>query len=294
MKNFKFKTVSIFSSLGGEKVFSIISQVEEVLTSLGVRVLLNASLKSKTKFKKKLYGNKYILRNAELVIAIGGDGTLLSASRIYGYKGIPVLGINLGTIGFLTDIAPEDLTNSLTNILQGNYIEDNRFLLSASVNGTNLKESIALNEIVIHSDSIAQLMEYDLYIDNKFVYKQRADGLILSTPTGSTAYSLSGNGPIVHPDVKAITLLPMFPHSLNSRPMLVHENSSIKVKIKKNSKCCISFDSHNKFKLKLNDEIRIQRTPKEVTLIHPENHDFFAASREKLGWSLGVSKNYLL
>ena len=126
MKNLKFKTVSIYSSLNGNKVSAIISQVEEVLTSLGIRVLIDASLKNKRLSNKKFYGDKFIIRNAELVIAIGGDGTLLSASRIYGYKGIPVLGINLGTIGFLTDIAPEDLTNSLTNILQGNYIEDNR------------------------------------------------------------------------------------------------------------------------------------------------------------------------
>ena len=290
----KFKTVSIYSSLSSQKVISIISQVEEVLANLGIRVLLSDSLNQKSLNKKKFYGDKYLIRNAELVIAIGGDGTLLSASRLYGFKGIPVLGINLGTIGFLTDIAPEDLTNSLTKILQGKYTEDKRFLLEASVNDRSLVENIALNEIVIHSDSIAQLMEYDLFVDNRFVYRQRADGLILSTPTGSTAYALSGNGPIVHPDVKAITLLPMFPHSLNSRPMLIDENSSITVKVKKNSKCCISFDSHNKFKLKLNDEISITKTSKEITLLHPENHDFFEASREKLGWSLGVPKNYIL
>ena len=157
-----------------------------------------------------------------------------------------------------------------------------------------MKSNIALNEIVIHSDSVAQLMEYDLFINNIFVYRQRADGLIISTPTGSTAYSLSGNGPIVHPEVKAITLLPMFPHSLNSRPMLVDGSSEIKVKILKNSKCCISFDSHNKFKLKVNDEITITKTSDELSLIHPESHNFYEASREKLGWSLGVPKNYLL
>ncbi len=290
----KFKTVTLFSSLDVKKVGSIISQIDEVLVNLGIKVLLSDSLKVIKLEKRKITSDANIIKNSDLIIAIGGDGTLLSASRLYGYKGIPVLGINLGTIGFLTDIAPKDLTASLMDILQGKFIKDKRFFLEAKINGKTISNSIALNEIVIHSDSIAQLMEYDLFIDQKFVYRQRADGLILSTPTGSTAYSLSGNGPIVHPDVKAITLLPMFPHSLNSRPMLVSENSKIQIKIQKSKKCCMSFDSHNKFKLQLNDKIQINKASKELCLIHPKNHDFFEASREKLGWSLGVPKNFLL
>ena len=290
----KFKTVSIYSSLDNKKVHAIISQVDEVLSNLSIRVLLSKSINNNEYKKKKFYSDNFIVNNSDLVIAIGGDGTLLSASRKYGYEGVPILGINLGTIGFLTDIAPKDLTSSLTSILQGKFNRDRRFFLEARINGKDIKNNISLNEIVIHSDSIAQLMEYDLFVDKKFVYRQRADGLILSTPTGSTAYSLSGNGPIVHPGVKAISLLPMFPHSLNSRPMLINENSKIKVKIIKNPKSSISFDSHNKYKLKINDQIEINKTNKELVLIHPTDHDFFAASREKLGWSLGVPKNFPL
>ena len=290
----KFKTVSIYSSLDNKKVHAIISQVDEVLSNLSIRVLLSKSINNNEYKKKKFYSDNFIVNNSDLVIAIGGDGTLLSASRKYGYEGVPILGINLGTIGFLTDIAPKDLTSSLTSILQGKFNRDRRFFLEAKINGKDIKNNISLNEIVIHSDSIAQLMEYDLFVDKKFVYRQRADGLILSTPTGSTAYSLSGNGPIVHPGVKAISLLPMFPHSLNSRPMLINENSKIKVKIIKNPKSSISFDSHNKYKLKINDQIEINKTNKELVLIHPTDHDFFAASREKLGWSLGVPKNFPL
>ena len=290
----KFKTVSIYSSLDNKKVHAIISQVDEVLSNLNIRVLLSKSIYNNEYKKKKFYSDKFIINNSDLVIAIGGDGTLLSASRKYGYEGVPILGINLGTIGFLTDIAPKDLTSSLTSILQGNFKKDRRFFLEAKINGRDIKNNISLNEIVIHSDSIAQLMEYDLFVDNMFVYRQRADGLILSTPTGSTAYSLSGNGPIVHPGVKAISLLPMFPHSLNSRPMLINENSKIKVKIIKNPKSSISFDSHNKYKLKVDDQVEINKTNKELVLIHPRDHDFFAASREKLGWSLGVPKNFPL
>ncbi len=290
----KFKTVSIYSSLDNKKVHAIISQVDEVLSNLSIRVLLSKSINNNKYKKKKFYSDNFIVNNSDLVIAIGGDGTLLSASRKYGYEGVPILGINLGTIGFLTDIAPKDLTSSLTSILQGKFNRDRRFFLEAKINGKDIKNNISLNEIVIHSDSIAQLMEYDLFVDKKFVYRQRADGLILSTPTGSTAYSLSGNGPIVHPGVKAISLLPMFPHSLNSRPMLINENSKIKVKIIKNPKSSISFDSHNKYKLKINDQIEINKTNKELVLIHPTDHDFFAASREKLGWSLGVPKNFPL
>ena len=146
-----------------------------------------------------------------MLIAIGGDGTMLNCSRKVWLKGVSILGINLGKVGFLSDIAPNEMTSRLLEVIKGDYVEDKRFFLEASLEGK--KGIYALNEIVIHSGAIAQLIEFDLYIDDSFVYRQKADGLIINSPTGSTAYSLSGGGPIVHPGLDAITLLPMFPHS---------------------------------------------------------------------------------
>jgi len=210
---------------------------------------------------------------------------MLNCSRKYGSRGVPILGINLGNVGFLTDIAPKEITSRLLEVIKGDFISDERFFLGASVE--KRKESfIALNEVVIHSGAIAQLIEFDLYIDDSFVYRQKADGLIVNSPSGSTAYSLSGGGPIVHPNLDVITLLPMFPHRLNTSPLVVSDQSKIRIKmIEKKNKAVLSMDSHNSVKLREGDVITICKGKPSLTLIHPEGHDFFEACRNKLGWS---------
>lgn len=280
-----FNNIAIYSSVKNKQIAEISKQVEEILKNLN-KIFFHpkSSVTSKTSNSKPISDN-YVIKNADLIIAIGGDGTLLSSARKFGFQGVPVMGINLGSLGFLTDIAPKDITSAINEILSGKYTIDSRFFLEAKVNNER-KLNVALNEIVIHSGSVAQLGEYELYIDNKFVYRQRADGLIISTPTGSTAYSLSGNGPIVHPDSKSITLLPMFPHSLNARPLVIDANKDIKVIVK--DKSFISLDSHNNLKLKPLDEVVIKKSVSELGLIHPKDHDFFSACRNKLGWSLGL------
>ena len=281
----KFKTVAFYASKKGKRELQILEQLEEILLNLNLEVLYPASSLISSTSNTKKYSDSYIVKNADLVMAIGGDGTLLSCSRKFGKEGLPILGINLGNLGFLNDIAPSDLTNSLLEILEGAYLVDKRFFLKSTINGKTQKE-IALNEIVIHSGSIAQLIEYEVFVDDTFVYRQKADGLIISTQTGSTAYALSGNGPIIHPSVNAICLLPMFPHSLNTRPLIVHED--VKIRVIPNKKSFISYDSHITAKLSRGDEVLINKTDKELNLIHPLNHNFYNACRTKLGWSLGV------
>ena len=285
--NQKFKSITIYSSIRSPKVAQIAFQLEEIIHNLNLRKLLPKSSSIKTNKNTKTYADDYIVKNSDLVVAIGGDGTLLSSARKFGARGIPILGINLGNLGFLTDIAPEDLTTSFQEVINGNYLKDERSFLSAKLNGAK-EHNIALNEVVIHSGSIAKLIEYELFIDNCFVYRQKADGIIISTPTGSTAYSLSGNGPIVHPNVKAITLLPMFPHSLNTRPLLISEESEIMINICNKGKADISLDSHNESKLRKGDSVHLSKAKSKLTLIHPKDHDFFSACRNKLGWSLGI------
>ncbi len=283
----KFKKVGIYSSLEANKVEHIAYQIEEILKNLSVDILIPKSFKSyKTPFGKVLTDN-YISNNADLVIAIGGDGTLLSSARKFGCRGIPILGVNLGTLGFLTDVPPEELTFSIQKILQGKFDKEERFFLESRLNKEKEK-NLALNEIVIHSRKVAQLIEYELFIDGEFVYRQRADGIIVSTPTGSTAYSLSANGPIIHPSVKAICLLPMFPHSLNSRPLIVDESAKIEIKICKKGNSSLSLDSHQTSALKYGDVISISKADSKLSLIHPLEHDFYSSCRNKLGWSLGI------
>ncbi len=284
-----FKSIAIYSSLNNSKVSKLCNQVEEILMSYDIEMLFPSSSAIRFTSQRKKYSDKYISDNADLVIAIGGDGTLLSASRKFGFKGIPILGVNLGNLGFLTDIAPSELTAKLTEILSGNFLEERRSFLETRINKDKSK-NISLNEVVIHSTSIAQLIEYELYIEDSFVYRQKADGLMISTPTGSTGYSLSGNGPIIDPNAKVINLQPMFPHSLNTRPLLVDELTNIKIIICGRGKAAISFDSHNVVKLKHGDKIEISTSKPKLNLIHPQDHDFYNACITKLGWTLGITK----
>ena len=233
----------------------------------------------------KTFSRGYIQKNSDLIIAIGGDGAMLSCSRIYGSKGIPILGINLGKLGFLTDIAPHELTSRLINVMEGNFDTDERFFLETKVKGLRQK-SLALNEVVIHSGAIAQMIEYDLYIDNVFVFRQKADGLIICSPTGSTAYSLSAGGPILHPNLDAISIIPMLPQSLTSSPLVVKASSKIKVILSDSSvNVHLSFDSHDLTKLSGNNEINICKSNSMLEFIHPFDHDFYDGCRNKLGWS---------
>ena len=282
MRN-KFKVITLYSSKQDRKIISIAKQCHEGLSNKGVKVLLDKNLSKITSSGFPVASEQRILKHSDLMISIGGDGTMLNCSRKYGLKGIPVLGINLGSLGFLNDIPPEELTSSLTKILEGEFSEDNRFFLEASLKG---KKTIALNEVVIHSGEIAQLIEYDLLINDSFVYRQKADGLIISTPTGSTAYSLSGGGPIVHPKVKSIMITHMLPLSLSSSSLLVESESKIRVNLVKGSKkALVSFDSQGRFLLKANEEIHLSKSSSCLKLLHPKGQDFYEACRNKLGWS---------
>ena len=287
MKN-KFSKIALSSTSQDERVISIARQIFEILSNVEVETLYDDNLSVLEELTGlKSLSTKAIVEKADLLIAIGGDGTMLNCSKKYGSKGIPVVGINLGKLGFLTDIAPEEITTRLIEVIKGNFVEDKRFFLEASMQNQN-ENLIALNEIVIHSGAIAQLIEFNLFINDHFVYRQKADGLIINSPTGSTAYSLSGGGPIVHPGVDAITLLLMFPQSLSTSSLLVRADSSIRIELTNPQLSAqVSFDSHDSLTVKGIQEINISKSTSVLNLIHPLDHDFFGGCRNKLGWSSG-------
>lgn len=287
----KFKKVAITSTYKNQKIFEIAKQCVEILNNLNIEILLTENLNKLSKeLNIRISSDRKIINEADLIISIGGDGTLLSCARKFGSNGLPILGVNLGNLGFLSDLAPQDITLQLKDVMSGEYIADKRFFLEAFTKDDH-EPHIAVNEVVVHSGAVAQLIEYELWVDNNFVFKQKADGIIISSPTGSTAYSLSGGGPIIYPDLEAIILLPMFPHSLSTSPLLINSGSEIAVKLlnsKNNTK--ISFDSHNSTSLKKGESIKIRRSSSELILIHPKDHDFFSACRNKLGWSSKIAK----
>ena len=289
MKN-KFKKIALTSSVKNKDALSIAKQCYEILSGEGLTLLLDKSFDNlASALNINSSSEEHIIKNSDLVIAIGGDGTMLDFLRKYGSRGIPILGINLGSLGFLTDIAPGDLNKSLREIVNGNFIEDSRSFLTAKIKGKVYK---AINEVVLHSGAVAKMIEFDLLIDNSLVYSQKSDGLIISTTTGSTAYSLSAGGPIIHPEIDSISIIPMFPHSLSSSPFLVRKESKIKIDLKKmSSKAFLSFDGSELVKVNKGQVVTINASSKKFKLIHPEGHDFFQACKTKLGWGQGIIKS---
>jgi len=224
----------------------------------------------------------------DLLIVCGGDGTLLAAARKFVNEDFPILGINLGTLGFLAEINVDDFELAIKDIFNGDYAIEERSLVEAHFSNN---EVFGLNEILIHSGSYAQLMRYRLLIDNKTVYEQRSDGLIIATPTGSSAYALSAGGSIIHPELDLWNIIPMMSQSLSSRPLIVSNNKSLEIQLiqgpLENAMVCV--DGQKDIPIQYDDSITIRKKDSVLKIIHPINNDFYSACREKLGWSLDIT-----
>ena len=226
--------------------------------------------------------------NTDLVIVVGGDGSMLNAGRLLVNYDVPVLGINRGYLGFLTDIGPKEMIQKVDEIIDGNYHEELRFLLLARVirEGQLISESEALNDIVLYPGEISKMLEFEVYIDEMFAFSQRSDGIIVSTPTGSTAYALSGGGPIMHPSLDAVLLVPMHPHTLSMRPIVVNIESNIDIVVAESNKHHpqVSYDGQLTFPLEHGDKITIRKKSRHLWLLHPSDYDYYHTLRTKLGW----------
>lgn len=231
-----------------------------------------------------------LVKRVDLLIVVGGDGTMLIAARAAADARVPVLGINLGRLGFLTDISPDRATESLARILDGEYVEDPRCLLSAHIGATGAPriQQTAFNDVVLQKWNTARLIEFETYIDGRFVNTQRSDGLIVATPTGSTAYALSGGGPLLHPALDALVLVPICPHALSNRPLVVAGNSVVEIVVSGHTEPAnvqISCDGQETVALRDGERVRIAKHACGLQLIHPVGHDHYRLLRAKLGWS---------
>lgn len=223
-------------------------------------------------------------QKVDLAVVMGGDGTMLSVARALEDSNIPLVGINRGHFGFLTDLRAEGMLQAIDAILAGQYQTESRMMLSASVNRNDkvILQNHAFNDIVFKSG--LRLVELEVNIDGKFVHMLRADGLIVSTPTGTTAYSLSAGGPILHPDLEAIALVPICPHALSNRPLAVSSAASIEVTVVQVDQAQISFDGQSQLALASGDCIKIARSKESVTLLHPDEYCYYEMLRNKLHW----------
>lgn len=224
----------------------------------------------------------------DLVIVVGGDGSMLNVAKFIASDQVPVIGINRGKLGFLTDVLPNEIETNIADVLNGNYSVEKRFLLDvvARRGVTEHNLGAALNDVVLHPGKAAQMIEFELFVDDKFVYSQESDGLIVATPTGSTAYALSAGGPIMHPHLNAVVLVPMYPHALSSRPIVIDGDSEIRLVVaaKESLEPQLSCDGEVKYTAVAGDEFLVTKKSVPLQLIHPPNHSFYQACRSKLGW----------
>lgn len=259
------------------------------ISNLDINLYIDKSSNNKNE-NFTVLDHKEFVKKVDIVVVFGGDGTLLNAARKYLNYDIPILGINMGNVGFLTDISTDNFEKTIKEVLDGNYKIEERNLVSAKFGNNHL---YGLNEVVIHSGAYAQLMRYRLNVNDKVVYEQRSDGLIIATPTGSTAYALSAGGPIIHPSLDVWTILPMLPQSLSSRPFVISTDEKVEMDLfdgpNENAKICV--DGQDDIDIPYGEKILISKMEKTLKLVHPNDNDFFEACREKLGWSLNISKN---
>ena len=286
-----FNTVGIIGKFRDATVGETISAVHEILLERGCAVLLDeVSAMVLPELDMPVADRDEIGEQADLVIVVGGDGTFLNAARTLNDYDVPLLGINLGRLGFLTDIHSEKIRGRLTEILDGHFVEEKRFLLHGVFDYENeageIRSSDAFNDIVVHKGHVARMIELDLYVNGQYVNTQRADGLIVSTPTGSTAYSLSGGGPILHPGLDAIVLVPICPHTMSQRPIVIDANSDIEIRIsdKNHGDALVTCDGQLNVNLGIGDCVRISRKDMPVRMIHPADYNYYEILRQKLHW----------
>lgn len=227
--------------------------------------------------------------DCDLIIVLGGDGTLLNAARSLSQWNIPLLGVNLGRLGFLVDVLPSDLKLYLAAMLCGDYVEDRRFLLEGTLmrGETRLLDAVAMNDVTFKMRDPARMVEFDMYINGVLLNQQRSDGVVVCTPTGSTAYALSAGGPLIAPDLEAIGIVSICPHTLSYRPIVVSAQHVIEIAPKPQSRGggVMSFDGQINHPLDVGDTLVIRRHNHDIRLIHPSNHDYYGLLRTKLCWA---------
>lgn len=223
----------------------------------------------------------------DLAVVLGGDGTMLGIGRQLAGSKVPLVGINMGRLGYMTDIPIQNVQTVLPQIIAGEYEADTRTLLDAVVmrNGKQINQALALNDVVVNRSGISGMVELAVRVNGSFMYNQRSDGLIVSTPTGSTAYALSAGGPILHPRVAGILLAPIAPHSLSNRPIVLPQDIVVSIEVVDGREVIVNFDMQSQTDLQTGDTIEVSQSQKTITLLHPRSHSDYKTLREKLHWN---------
>jgi len=283
-----FRTIALIGKYHSREITESLLSLAAFLSGRGVEVLLEEATAAAVGANGyAVAGYEKIGERADLAVILGGDGTMLNAARHLARFEVPLVGINQGRLGFMTDIALGAMTESITAMLEGKFLREQRFLLNAEVlrDGQSAFQTVALNDVVVNKGDIGRMIELEVKVDGELIHVLRADGLIVATPTGSTAYALSANGPILHPSVPGIAIVPLCPHALSNRPITVSDSCMIDIALLPPHDARVHFDGQTRFDARAGDVVRIERSRHNITLLHPPGYSYFAMLREKLHWS---------
>jgi len=284
--NTQFPNIAILGRHHDPRVAEPMQLLTRYLTKAGVNVLAADSLRLELAVTRMQETD--LCEVADLIIAIGGDGTMLYASRLARKSGTPILGINRGRLGFLADVTPDEMINSVEQVLQGNYTRDSRMLLEACLHTDSGTESTAfgLNDVVLQRRETGRMVDFSTRIAGKYVNTHSGDGLIIATPTGSTAYALSCGGPIIEPQLNAVAVVPICPHTLTDRPLVIAAEQTIEVVLleRDDTLAEITVDGFSMGAIRPTDRLVISAADQRITLVHPPSYDFYGILRSKLFW----------
>ncbi len=290
-----FKTVALIGKYKSPEVAGPLLKLAKFLEGRGVGVLIDRLTASHIdNCPYPVLRLEELGKQADLAIVIGGDGTMLNIARTFAPYDVALIGINQGRLGFLTDISVDIMFETIGTILDGKFVAENRMLLQAWIYSGDSSDSdgaervfdvLAFNEVAVNKGVTGSMIEFEVRIDGQFIYTQRSDGLIVATPTGSTAYALSAGGPIVHPSLSVMTLVPVCPHTLSNRPIVISSDCTVEIVIHGADDPRAHFDSHSHFELRTGDRIVVRRYPHAISLLHPLGHSYYGMLREKLNWN---------
>jgi NAD+ kinase len=286
--NASFKTVGLIGKYKSPDIAAPLLELGDFLEQRGVKVMidgLTAEHIGDSRFP--VCTLEEIGRDADLAIVLGGDGTMLNIARVLAPFDVALVGVNQGRLGFLTDISVDTMRETISAILDGNCVTEERMLVEAEIFSGSSKVFgvLAFNDVVVSKGLKGSMIEFEVKIDDSFLYALRSDGLIVTTPTGSTAYALSSGGPIIHPSLSAMALVPICPHTFSSRPIVIRSDSIVEISIRSAADARAHFDSHSHFDLSDGDRIIVRRYQHTIRLLHPNGHDYYGMLRKKLHWT---------
>jgi len=291
-----FQKIGLFGKYNGIQSWEVIEKLIQFLQNRNKNIYLDAVSCDGfpvERYGVKLYQQEQLFNEIDLAIVVGGDGTFLNVARLVVDKSIPLLGVNLGRLGFLTDISPAMMCQTMEEVFEGEYQTEQRNLLHLTVKdqGKQVYENVAFNDVVLHKNESPRMIEFETFIDGRFLNSQRSDGMIIATPTGSTAYSLSAGGPILDPSLDVLTLVSINPHTMSTRPVVVSGESTIRIQPHENclGVASVICDGQVSYHISAQHETTVNRHKNFITMIHPKDHDHFKLLRAKLNWGQQLS-----